>query len=244
MPAPHSHEGPARNRPAHRAGGVRLGRRGHGLARLSAVLGAALAVLATHASIALAGQGPGISLFGTQEVRTADLAPFPKWTGVLVRYQSEIDNGEACGKGAASRCDHKRWRRFLAGIEGKAALEQIRAVNKEFNRHRYVLDPVNYGVPDYWATPFQFLKLDGDCEDYAIAKFMALRALGFDNESLRVVVLRDLNLKLAHAILVVYHEGRVLVLDNQISDIVEATAIRHYRPIYSVNESAWWLHRP
>ncbi|MFO1190224.1 MAG: hypothetical protein U1E97_11755 [Alphaproteobacteria bacterium] len=67
---------------------------------------------------------------------------------------------------------------------------------------------------------------------------MALRALGFDNDALRIVVLRDLNLQLAHAILVVYYEDRVLVLDNQISDIVEATAIRHYRPIYSVSRSA------
>ncbi len=135
------------------------------------------------------------------------------------------------------------WNREIETAE-RSRIEQIRSVNAEMNRHRYILDPVNYGVPDYWATPFQFLRLDGDCEDYAIAKFMSLRALGFDNDSLRVVVLRDLNLKLAHAILVVYHEGQVFVLDNQISDVVEAAAIRHYRPIYSVNETAWWLHRP
>lgn len=211
------------------------------LARI-VVLGLGVAAFAMSAAQAGAGPGEFASLFGTHEFKTENLAPFPKWTGVLDRYQAETA-GDSCNSGSA-RCGHDRWQRFIADQQRKPPLDQIRAVNREFNRYRYVLDPVNYGVPDYWATPFQFLRLNGDCEDYAITKFMALRALGFDNDALRIVVLRDLNLKLAHAILVVYYEDRVLVLDNQISDIVEATAIRHYRPIYSVNESAWWLHRP
>lgn len=211
------------------------------LSMVTLAFGLTLLALPADADSTGAAQGAMPGLFGMQEVRAANLAPFPKWTGVLSRFQSEIAEDETCA--SAERCDHERWRRFIASLEGRKPIDQIRAVNREFNRHRYVLDPVNYGVPDYWATPFQFIRLDGDCEDYAIAKFMALRALGFENEMLRVVVLRDLNLKLAHAILVVYHEGRIFVLDNQISDIVETSAIRHYRPIYSVNESAWWLHR-
>jgi predicted transglutaminase-like cysteine proteinase len=56
-------------------------------------------------------------------------------------------------------------------------------------------------------------------------------------------VLRDLNLKLAHAVLVVELNGRKYVLDNQIAATVPAEMIRHYQPIYSVNETHWWLHR-
>jgi hypothetical protein len=33
------------------------------------------------------------------------------------------------------------------------------------------------------------------------------------------------------------------VLDNQISRVVPAEIINHYKPIYSINEQAWWLHR-
>jgi predicted transglutaminase-like cysteine proteinase len=204
-------------------------------------LGLGLATSPSQANETMANR---TGLFGTEEVRTVNLTPFPKWTGTLVRFRSETGDGEACGNDRLTRCEHARWQTFIDHLREKSPIEQIRAVNREMNRHRYILDPVNYGVADYWATPFQFLRLDGDCEDYAIAKFMALRALGFDNDALRIVVLRDLNLKLAHAILVVYHEGRILVLDNQIPDIVEASVIRHYRPIYSVNETAWWLHRP
>ena len=112
------------------------------------------------------------------------------------------------------------------------------------NKHPYITDPVNWGVDDYWASIGQFFAKDGDCEDYAIAKFYTLRELGWDNDQMRIVVLQDLNLRVAHAILVVQAGERTLVLDNQINQVVEAAAIRHYRPIFSLNETHWWLHRP
>src|SRR3546814_10214490 len=72
-----------------------------------------------------------------------------------------------------------------------------------------------------------------------IAKFMALRALGVDNAEMRIVVLNDLNLRIGHAVLVVYVDGKALVLDNQIKSVVPADTIRHYQPVYSVNEDGW-----
>jgi predicted transglutaminase-like cysteine proteinase len=56
--------------------------------------------------------------------------------------------------------------------------------------------------------------------------------------------LNDLNLGLGHAILVVYVEGTPMVLDNQIQKVVPASSIKHYKPVYSVNDTGWWLHRP
>lgn len=73
---------------------------------------------------------------------------------------------------------------------------------------------------------------------------MSLRALGWDNDHMRIVVLKDLNLDIAHAVLVVYRDGLAWVLDNQIGEVVAADRIRHYRPYYSINEDSWWLHRP
>ena len=45
------------------------------------------------------------------------------------------------------------------------------------------------------------------------------------------------------AILVVFVDGQPLVLDNQNKQVVHASRIRHYRPIYSINDKNWWLHR-
>ena len=70
-----------------------------------------------------------------------------------------------------------------------------------------------------------------------------MRALGMSNENMRIVVVQDLNLRLGHAVLVVYLNNKAYVLDNQVDRVVSAERVRHYRPIYSINENAWWLHR-
>jgi predicted transglutaminase-like cysteine proteinase len=184
------------------------------------------------------------ALFGTREVRSVNLAPFQKWTGMMTRQLDERPLYEGpCTARRFNRCHLQEWRRLLQELDSKDPMAQLDAVNSFMNRAPYITDPVNYGVPDYWATPLQFLSKDGDCEDYAIAKFASLRQLGFRNAQMRIVVVDDLNLKIAHAVLVVYIDGRAYVLDNQISRVVPAELINHYRPVFSINEDAWWLHR-
>ena len=57
----------------------------------------------------------------------------------------------------------------------------------------------------------------GDCEDYAIAKFFALRELGFANQELRIAVVYDNLRRIGHAVLAVYVEGDILIGDVPIS---------------------------
>lgn len=209
----------------------------HSWLRWLAALAAAL-IVASFASTAEA------ELFGTREIKAGSLKPFPKWTDMLVRAQHEREEAAGCKPGLARRCPWQDWQAFLQGLKGLSPEEQLERVNREVNRRRYVLDPPNWGVPDYWATPLQFLRKNGDCEDYAITKYISLRMLGFSEDSLRVLVLNDLNRGVPHAILVVELKGATLLLDNQIPTVVEAAKVRHYQPIYSINEHAWWLHRP
>ena len=58
-----------------------------------------------------------------------------------------------------------------------------------------------------------------------------------------MVAVKDMNLKVGHAILAVFVDGKVYILDNQIKIVVEAKKIRHYRPVFSINETNWWRHR-
>lgn len=209
----------------------------------------ALAHLAIVALIGVLVASPGDaasgrSLFGSREVRSSDLGPFTKWTGALERYFDERTLLEApCSRTEFNRCHLRQWKDFLGLLEGKSPMVQLAAVNRYMNDKAYVIDPVNWGKKDYWATPLQFFDKEGDCEDYAIAKFMSLRALGFANEDMRIVVLQDLNLRIPHAVLVVFTGNRTLVLDNQFKQVVPQALIRHYKPIYSLNEEHWWLHR-
>lgn len=190
------------------------------------------------ASPTIAEASPGHpNIFQTQEIYSQNLKMFPKWRDAMERFKKELKN---CKPDA---CDMKSWQSFIDGLQGRDLMTQLREVHREFNKRRYITDPVNWNLPDYWETPFQFLRRNGDCEDYAIVKYMVLRELGIPLEDMRIVVLQDLNLGIAHAILVVYTDGKALVLDNQISSIVPADSIRHYQPVYSVNEQGWWLHR-
>ena len=207
----------------------------------------ALAILAGCAAFAALGPlRPAAAaaqrgLFGSLETRRDNPARFPKWQGALDRYFTETQTvRQAC---SGSRCELQQWQVFLDGLAGQAPMAQIEAVHTEMNRHRYIQDPINWNLPDYWASPGQFLARNGDCEDYGIVKFMSLRALGVPSDRMRVVVLQDINLGVAHAVMSIEQAGRTLILDNQVSQVVPHETIRHYKPIYSVNETHWWLHR-
>jgi predicted transglutaminase-like cysteine proteinase len=180
-------------------------------------------------------------LFGSSEVTRPNIALFPKWTGVMRRNTSD-DVAAPCA-GAVLQCRSREdWVRFVEATRLLDKRQQLSAVNAELNRFRYITDPQNWGVPDYWSTLLEFLGRDGDCEDYAIAKYVTLKALGWTADSMRVAIVQDENLNVPHAILAVRLNGDTFILDNQISQVMPDNAIRHYRPIYSINETAWWLH--
>ena len=209
--------------------------------RMVVTLAALLAVTLWPASSAAA---KSAKLFGTSEIRSSKVAKFKKWSEVVGRYGKEKPSEmKACRPTPTERCVVARWRIFLKKIAKDPPRTKINKVNAYHNRWRYLLDPVNYKMKDYWATPKQFFSRRGDCEDYAISKYMALKHLGFTEKDMRVVVVQDLNLRVGHAILVVYLDGKPLLLDNQIKQVIDANRVRHYRPIYSINEKNWWLHR-
>jgi predicted transglutaminase-like cysteine proteinase len=205
-------------------------------------LGLAIAVLAAVSSARAETTYP--SLFGYQEVRSENLSAFKKWNGALARYfrEREIKEG-SCESSFFNRCHLQDWQKLLADLQGKDRMSQLNAVNHYMNRASYIVDPINYRMPDYWATPRQFFDKDGDCEDYAIAKYLSMRSLGLPASAMRIVVLQDENLRIAHAVLAVYLDGKAWILDNQIRQVVAADRIRHYRPFYSINEEYWWIHR-
>lgn len=203
------------------------------------------AVLTLVGSVAAASAAPAYPrIFNSDEILRENTQLFPQWSGMLRRMQATPEPfADACENPSANLCHLKSWNAFLMGLKGVSSTAQLQAVNSHMNHYPYIDDLVNWGMEDYWETPLEFLHKSGDCEDYAIAKYMSLRALGWPADALRIVVLQDLNLRISHAILVVYVNGEALVLDNQISHVVNARSIRHYRPIYSINELHWWLHR-
>lgn len=186
-----------------------------------------------------------LSFLNSREIRSANMRVFAKWRETLQRYSEERvrEQSTTCTKTLFKACHYKDWQRFLDDIHGDDRWNQLVAVNRYMNTRRYISDSRNWGVNDYWATPGEFMARSGDCEDFAIAKYLSLRQLGWSDDELRVAVVRDLLLNVNHAVLIVYYRGRTWLLDNQIRQVVETESIRHYQPVFSINEKYWWRHR-
>ncbi len=127
---------------------------------------------------------------------------------------------------------------------------KITAVNRFFNqRIQFVDDVVVWGQNDYWATPLETLhKGAGDCEDYAIAKYFTLLALGIPPAKLRLTYVRAAMNRdgsitfIPHMVLAYYPmPGKEpLVLDNLIEAIHPASARADLRPVFSFNTEGLW----
>ena len=90
-----------------------------------------------------------------------------------------------------------------------------------------------YGTDDVWSSPLATLAIGaGDCEDYAIAKFVALQEAGVSADDLRIVILRDDIRKEYHAVVAARLDGNWLVLDNRHMVMVEDQQMRQYHPVF------------
>ncbi|MEE8372070.1 MAG: transglutaminase-like cysteine peptidase [Sphingomonadales bacterium] len=148
-----------------------------------------------------------------------------------------------CQRTVFNFCNLQEWKAKLKEWESEPRERQLSLVHQYLNPYQftYVTDPVNWQMLDYWESPEQFLKKFGDCEDYAIIKYLSLRELGWSADDMRIVLLKDLNLRVNHAVLLVQFEGRQIVLDNQVRfDVIDAERIAHYQPYYSFNEKSYW----
>lgn len=196
-------------------------------------------VIATHAHAAN-------SYFDMNETRSDNIKPFPKWTGMVTRYDDQRDVPDSdCGKQRFHPCSITQWRSMIDSLKEESLHKQIESVNKWGNDHPYIEDMINWGIEDYWETPYEFMDISGDCEDYAITKYYSLRALGVSEEKMRIIILQDLNLGgIIHAVLGVYDGSELFILDNQSKQVRPARNIYHYRPIFGINENSWWAYYP
>lgn len=184
----------------------------------------------------------GKGLFRSHEFRST-LKALPNWTRVTAVAEAQTEAYHACdtGRGGCSAAALS-WQKIIRQGIDLTAMEQLKAVNSYFNRWPYRLDIDVYGVSDYWATPDEFLKLSGDCEDYSITKYYALRKLGFPVDTMRIVLLKDSIRNISHAVLTVRLDGESYVLDNLTDMVLSHLQYEHYIPQYSVNEFYRWAH--
>src|SRR3954449_445761 len=159
-----------------------------------------------------------------------------KWLGVQRRLDDELVQLALCD-GDRDGCVSPAALQFLAIVdaararEGRARFGEInRAINLAV---RMMSDLVQYGEIDVWTSPLvTFTRGAGDCEDYAIAKFVALRLAGVSPAHLRIVIVYDAVRGEDHAVAAAKLDGRWLTLDNRRMAMIEDIDAGNDRPIF------------
>ncbi len=152
--------------------------------------------------------------------------------------------------GSAALTIFADWRQLLNDAQALGEREKLRTVNEFFNRRIAFDDDISiWQQSDYWATPLETLGSGrADCEDFSIAKYYSLLALGIPNGKLRLVYVRA---RLegpagpyvqAHMVLAYYATpgAEPLVLDNLRPEILPASRRTDLSPIFSFNSAGLW----
>lgn len=162
-----------------------------------------------------------------------------KWQGVSRAIDADLETLRRC-RNDRTQCAPAALR--LIGIIDNAkqreGLARFGEVNRAINLAiRPVSDQTQYGIQDHWAAPLATLASGaGDCEDYAIAKLVALREAGIAPSDLRLVIVRDHLFNEDHAVLAARFDGRWRILDNRRLAMIEDNQMRQTEPLFAIDQ--------
>lgn len=190
-------------------------------------------VLETTSSTAIA------EPFGVGAQPLSDGGLINKWQGVSQAIEADLNLIHRC-RGDRAQCTPAALRliNIIDSAKQRDGLARFGEVNRAINLAiRPVSDEAQYGVGDYWSSPLAtFTSGAGDCEDYAIAKLVALREAGVAAADLRLVIVRDHLFNEDHAVLAARFEGRWRILDNRRLAMVEDNQMRQTEPLFAIDQ--------
>lgn len=164
---------------------------------------------------------------------------FRPWAGVMARARDERSLLDACYADATLCPTYLRGlRHVLVRARGLSPTQQIDLTNQFINRRGWRMERRSV---DDWRTLGEFLRRGGDCEDFALAKYLVLRELGFAADDLRVVIAYDWKTRDHHAVLAIRDAGQARLLDVE-GGTRHGTANPNYRYRYALNEVSIWDH--
>jgi predicted transglutaminase-like cysteine proteinase len=158
-----------------------------------------------------------------------------KWNGVSAEIAADREILARC-RGTAEGCPPAA-RNFLSAIASGSALDgraRIGLINRAINLAiRAQSDLAQWGVPDRWSAPLEtFTSGRGDCEDYAIAKYVALTEAGIPAQDVKLVVVRNIAANEDHAVTAVRLDGGWLMLDNRWLTLVADVDMPQVVPLF------------
>lgn len=187
-----------------------------------------------------------LGVFESVAISAARLPAASKWQEARKTDYAAMF-GAHCAESGLAGCD-SRFANKIRGIADQVAglsdRDMLKLVNRTVNgAMTYKSDAAIWGTSDYWATPSEMARKGaGDCEDFALAKYWALRSLGVPDEKLQLVLLQDTRRQLFHAVLVAHLGSGSYVLDNVSNRLLVDTDIAQYQPIMSFAGERSYIH--
>ena len=117
-------------------------------------------------------------------------------------------------------------------------------INTVVNQVPSVDDMEVWGKEDYWATPKEFYtQRGGDCEDYAIAKYFALRSIGIPAKDMFLTVGDIDDGDGIHMVLLIKSkDGKdTFILDNMVDKIKHFGDHPSFKTRYKLNEDELYI---
>ena len=183
-----------------------------------------------------------LGVFGSVLIPFRNISSRAKWERVLTTF--EENNGSSCREAAGCSTDQTVFGAMVDDSKDLGFLDKLIRVNNMVNAMiTYRTDSETRGVLDHWATPEETISSGyGDCEDYATLKLRLLLELGVPSNSMSIVVLKDLNRNLFHAVLAVSTSGGRFILDNVQAEVLEDIKLTQYQPLFSFSDDRSWIH--
>lgn len=176
--------------------------------------------------------------FGLFAFRAPEGVLWTKWRAAREAMRAEAGQLDLC-RSSEQECSSaaERFLGIVAVARSMSGQTRIERVNLMVNNAvRYVSDFAQHGVADRWSAPLVTLAAgQGDCEDYAILKYAALREAGVAETDLRMLLVKDRAVRQDHAVLAVRLDGRWLVLDNRRAAPLETADLGHFLPLFALD---------
>jgi predicted transglutaminase-like cysteine proteinase len=175
---------------------------------------------------------PPAPLFGMESEPLVVGAVLEKWSGAKAEIARETETIARCR--AHEDCPAEAQRLIDLSAEGasRSGRARVGLINRAVDLAiTPVSDERQWGVEDRWSAPFETLRSGrGDCEDYAIVKYLALLQAGVSEDDMKLVVLKSFFPSEDHAVLAVRVDGDWLILDNRTLTLVRDVDLRSATP--------------
>jgi len=195
-------------------------------------------IVAALSLLLLGAQAPGDEPFGLQSLPARASFMAATWEALRAEMAAERPLILRC-RADRETCPSDAALLYLAIVDAgleQAGLARIGHINRAAN---FAIGAGQNIADNRWTAPLAALSAGaGDCKQYSVLKYSALRDAGYAAADVRIIVMASRFVREAHAIATVRHEGRWLMLDNRSLALVDGEEIlKRYVPLYILDDN-------